>query len=94
MVVWGPFEHYCQEKDIRLEKAVPKTPQHNGVAERMNRTIEEHIRCMLSHAKLPKSFLVEALLIIMGLINLSPSVPIGLTFWRKFGQGRTYPIIT
>lgn len=28
----------------------------NGVSERMNRTIVERIRCMLSHAKLPKSF--------------------------------------
>ena len=39
-----------------FEKIVPKTPQQNGVAKRMNRTIEEMIRCMLSHSKLPKSF--------------------------------------
>jgi hypothetical protein len=52
----GPFEEYCRSHVIRLEKTVPKTPQHNGVAERMNRTICERIRCMLSHAKLPKPF--------------------------------------
>ena len=52
----GPFENYCKSQGIKLEKTVPKTPQLNGVAERMNRTIEERIRCMLSHAKLPKSF--------------------------------------
>ncbi|URE40384.1 hypothetical protein MUK42_35170 [Musa troglodytarum] len=40
----GPFENYCRFHGIRLEKTVPKTPQQNGVAERMNRTIEERIR--------------------------------------------------
>jgi transposase InsO family protein len=52
----GSVEEYCRSHGIRLEKTVPKTPQHNGVAERMNITICERIKCMLSHAKLPKSF--------------------------------------
>lgn len=52
----GSFEEYCRSHSIRLVKTVPKTPQHNGVAERVNRTICERIRCMLSHAKFPKSF--------------------------------------
>ena len=52
----GPFEEYCKKYGIRLEKTPPKTPQLNGLAERMNRTIEERVRCVLSHAKLPKSF--------------------------------------
>ena len=51
-----PFESYCKLHGIRLEKTVPKTPQQNGVAEKMNRTIEDWIRCMLSNSKLPKSF--------------------------------------
>ena len=50
------FENYCSEYDIRHEKTVPGTPQHNGVAERINRTIVEKVRCMLRMAKLPKSF--------------------------------------
>ena len=53
----GPFEQYCRSHGIRLEKIVPKTLQQNGVAERINRTIYDRIRCMLSYAKLPKSFL-------------------------------------
>ena len=52
----GPLEYYCKLHGIRLEMTVPKTPQQNGVAKRMNRNIEERIRCMLSHSKLPKSF--------------------------------------
>lgn len=35
------FESYCAKHGIRHEKTVPYTPQHNGVAERMNRTIAE-----------------------------------------------------
>lgn len=72
----GPFENYCKSQGIKLEKTVPKTPQLNGVAERMNRTIEERIRCMLSHAKLPKSFWAEAMFTAVYLINHSPSVPL------------------
>ena len=72
----GPFEEYCREHGIRFEKTVPKTPQHNGVAERMNRTINDRIRCMLSHAKLSKSFWGEAMKTAVDLINLSPSIPL------------------
>jgi len=53
----GPFDKYCAEQGIKHEKTVPKTPQENGIAERMNRTIVERIWCMLRHSKLPKSFL-------------------------------------
>lgn len=72
----GPFETYCKVHGIRLEKTPPKTPQLNGLAERMNRTIEERVRCILSHAKLPKSFWGEAVSTIVDIINLSPSVPL------------------
>ncbi|KAL6346988.1 hypothetical protein AAG906_012239 [Vitis piasezkii] len=72
----GPFEQYCRSHDIGLEKTIPKTPQQNGVAERMNRTICNRIRCMLSHAKLPKSFWGKAMRTTVDLINLSPSYPL------------------
>lgn len=70
----GPFDKYCRDHGIRLEKTYPKTPQHNGVAERIHRTIGERIRCILSHVKLPKSFLGEA--VRTAVVNLSPSVPL------------------
>ena len=49
------------------------TPQQNGVIERMNRTIMEKVRCMLSNANLPKLFWVEAASTACFLINRSPS---------------------
>ena len=52
----GPFDEYCRNQGIRHQKTVKKTPQQNGVAERMNRTIVERTRCLLSQAKLPRSF--------------------------------------
>ena len=39
----------------------------------MIRAIEERIRSILSNAKLPKSFWVEAMRIVVDLINISPS---------------------
>ncbi|CAA0840399.1 Unknown protein [Striga hermonthica] len=39
------FKNYCAEHGIRHEKTVPGTPQHNGVAERINITIREKVRC-------------------------------------------------
>ncbi|CAA0834189.1 Unknown protein [Striga hermonthica] len=35
------FKNYCADHGIRHEKTVPGTPQHNGVAKRINRTIME-----------------------------------------------------
>ena len=56
-----PFEQYCRSHGIRLEMTVLKTSQQNGVIERMNRTIKERVMCMLSYAKLPKSFWAKAI---------------------------------
>ena len=44
----GPFDAYCRQHGIRHEKTPPKTPQLNGLVERMNRTLMERVRCMLS----------------------------------------------
>ncbi|GAA0168841.1 hypothetical protein LIER_23466 [Lithospermum erythrorhizon] len=30
----GAFDQYCKEHGIQHEQSVPKTPQHNGLAER------------------------------------------------------------
>ena len=48
----GPFDKYCKHQGIRHQKTPPETPQLNGLAERMNRTLMERVRCLLSEAKL------------------------------------------
>jgi len=70
----GPFDRYCREQGIRHQKTPPKTPQLNGLAERMNRTLVERVRCMLSDAKLPDSFWAEAFNMVAYVINLSPTI--------------------
>jgi hypothetical protein len=44
------FNSFCADHSIGRHKTVPGTLQQNGVAERMNRTILERVRCMLSNA--------------------------------------------
>ncbi|CAN0905823.1 Retrovirus-related Pol polyprotein from transposon TNT 1-94, partial [Linum grandiflorum] len=64
------------------------TPQHNGVAEKMNRTIVEKVRCMLRMSDLPKTFWAEAVQCAVYLINRSPSIPLGLDIPYRAWKGR------
>ena len=57
-----------------MEKTIPGTPQQNGVAVRMNRTLNEHVRSMRLHAGLPKTFWADAVSTAAYLINRGPSV--------------------
>ncbi|GMF70869.1 unnamed protein product [Phytophthora fragariaefolia] len=43
------FKAYLNRNGIKHEKTVPYTPQQNGLAERMNRSLVEMARCMLYH---------------------------------------------
>ena len=52
-----------------------KTLELNGLAERINQTVMERVRSMLAHAKLSKTFWVEALITAMYVIDRSPSAP-------------------
>nr|GEX59191.1 retrovirus-related Pol polyprotein from transposon TNT 1-94 [Tanacetum cinerariifolium] len=61
-----------EEYGIARHHTLVRTPQQNGVAERMNRTIMEKVRCMLSHVNLDKDFWVEAATTTTYLINRSP----------------------
>jgi hypothetical protein len=67
------FDDYCSYHGIRREKTVPRTPQENGVSERMNRTIMDRARSMRLHASLPLQFWVYATDTIFYLINKGPS---------------------
>ena len=51
---------------------VPKTPELNGMAKRMNRTVMERVRCMLACVKLLKTYWAEALKMTAYVIKRSP----------------------
>ena len=70
------FKDYLKKEGIHHEFTIPKTPQQNGVAERMNRTLVESVRAMLADSKLPKRFWAEALATAMYLRNRSPTTAV------------------
>ncbi|GJS56820.1 putative ribonuclease H-like domain-containing protein, partial [Tanacetum coccineum] len=51
---------FCGNKGIKQEYSNARTPQQNGVAERMNRTLIEAARTMLADSLLPTTFWAEA----------------------------------
>jgi len=81
------FEEYLKSEGIRHEYTIPKTPEKNGVAERLNRTLVETVRSMLIDSKLPHKFWAEALSTATYLRNQSPTKVIeGMTpyeAWTK-----------
>ena len=70
------FDNFCKAEGILRHKTVVNTPQQNGVAERMNRTLLERARCMLSNAGLDKEFWAEAVSSACYLVNRSPTTSI------------------
>ena len=81
------FEQYLEEEGIHHQNTIPKTPQQNGVAERMNRTLEESVRSMLSESGLPKRFWAEALSTATYLRNLSPTKAVkGVTPFEAWNE--------
>jgi len=67
------FDSFCRKEGVIRHRTCAYTPQQNGVAERMNRTIMNKVRCMLSESGLGKQFWAEAASTAVFLINKSPS---------------------
>jgi transposase InsO family protein len=67
------FERELADRGIERELTAPHTPQHNGVAERRNRTTNEMTRCMLAYATLPERFWAEGVQHANEIINRIPT---------------------
>ncbi len=52
----GYLKEYCDEAGIHIRTSTAYTPEQNGRAERINRTIVEGISCLLLDSQLPLSF--------------------------------------
>ncbi|CAN1285750.1 Retrovirus-related Pol polyprotein from transposon TNT 1-94, partial [Linum perenne] len=72
-----PFLEICREEGIVRHFTVPGKPQQNGVAERMNQTLIQKVRCMLSQAGLTRTFWAEALSYAVHLVNRLPTTATG-----------------
>ncbi|KAL2653418.1 hypothetical protein R1flu_021546 [Riccia fluitans] len=81
------FEMYCEQEGITCHLTTFYTPEQNGVVERLNRTLFEQARSMLSHLGLPPEFWAKAVNIVVYLVNLSPCSAVQLKtpfeLWHK-----------
>lgn len=83
------FNDYCATSSIRQELTAPYSSAQNGVAERMNRTIQDTARALLKQAGLHLSYWAEAVTMTTYLHNRLPgqatpsSTPYYLLFGRK-----------
>ncbi|KAJ4703754.1 Retrovirus-related Pol polyprotein from transposon TNT 1-94 [Melia azedarach] len=88
---WSEFDEFCKNEGIARHHTVRDTPQQNGVAERMNQTLLERARCMLSNAELTRRFWAEAVSTACYLINRGPHTGINLKtpfeVWSGYGDG-------
>ncbi|CAA7016274.1 unnamed protein product [Microthlaspi erraticum] len=71
------FDEFCRRFGIARHRTCTYTPQQNGVAERMNRTIMEKVRCLLSESGLEEKFWAQAAATAVYVINRSPTASIG-----------------
>lgn len=71
----GAMTEFLRAAGIIHQTTAPYTPEQNGVAERMNRTLVEKARCMLFDSKMSTKFWAEAVCTAAYIINRSPSKP-------------------
>ncbi len=81
------FDSYCKDAGIERHKTTVYTPQQNGVAERMNKTLLERARSMLSNVGLQKELWTEAVATTCYVINRSPSTTIDCKIPQEVWKG-------
>lgn len=82
------FKAFCAAEGIRLMRTVPGKARQNGIAERMNRTLNERARSMRLHCGLPKTLWADAVSTVAYLINRGPSVPLGFKIPEEVWTGK------
>lgn len=65
------FNESCSNHEIYRHHTLVGKPQQNGIAGRMNMTLLERARCMLSNPRLGREFLVEVASLACYLVNHS-----------------------
>jgi hypothetical protein len=67
------LKQFCKKCSIARQNTTPYTPKHNGFVERMNKTLMEKVRSLLSGAGLAQELWAEAIDATKYLVNISPS---------------------
>ena len=66
------LQAFCRDNGIKLETTVRYTPEQNGAAERLNRTLMDKVRPMLGASGLPKHLWADAVVTANYVRNRSP----------------------
>lgn len=82
------FNGFCKSEGIERHITCAYTPEQNGVAERMNRTIMEKVRCLLDESGLGEEFWEEVVSTAVYLINRSPASAIDNEIPEELWIGR------
>lgn len=79
------WELYMKEHGVIHQKTTPRTPQQNGVSERLNLTVMDRVRTILIESRLPLSLWAEAVDYAIYTKNRSPTAAIkGKTPYEVF----------
>lgn len=73
----GVFKRFCNQEGIVRHWTVRGTPQHNGVTERLNRTLLEKARCMCSNFGLGREWWAKSVVTTCYVVNRSPHSSLG-----------------
>ncbi|KAA8544767.1 hypothetical protein F0562_019529 [Nyssa sinensis] len=88
----SPFKQYLHQHGIHHQSACPKTPEQNGKAERMHRSITELGLAMMFHAQLPSRFWLDCFSTTVFLLNRLPSITLDMdsSYARMYGKVPDY----
>ena len=75
----GKFQDWLSHRGVVQQTTPSYSPQSNGIAERMNRTLQDKARTMLLESGLPGSLWGEVLLTACHLRNLTPTSTLSVT---------------
>ncbi|UYV70600.1 hypothetical protein LAZ67_7003638, partial [Cordylochernes scorpioides] len=82
------FDWLLIKNGIRRQLSVPRTPQQNGVSERMNQTLLSTARCSLTESGIPITFWGDAIHTACYLRNKTPSKAIDNKIPEELWSGR------
>lgn len=78
------LDDFFASKGVAHQTTTPYTPEQNGAAERLNRTLEERIRAMLLESGLKPELWAEAAVTANFIRNRSPTAGSSRTPWERF----------
>lgn len=82
--ITGNLKSWYGNKGIDVEITPPYSPQSNGKAERVNRTIKERVRAALVESGLGQELWAEAAVAATYVMNRSPKEGLDVTPWEAF----------